>query len=100
MRLDYSSKFFVDALPTERREGLFESHIDAFQYLERVPARIRYDNTKQAVEKILRGRNRHEQSLWVAFRSHFLFEADYCAPSRNRTEILEITISEGDMEVP
>jgi transposase len=84
MRLDYSSKFFVCALPTERREGLFESHIDAFQYLEGIPARIRYDNMKQAIEKILRGRNRHEQSLWVAFRSHFLFEADYCAPGKGQ----------------
>jgi transposase len=84
MRLDYSSKFFVCALPTERREGLFESHIDAFQFLEGVPQRIRYDNMKQAVEKVLRGRNRQEQSLWVAFRSHFLFEADYCAPGKGQ----------------
>ncbi len=30
MRLDYSSKFFVYALPCERREGLFESHIMHF----------------------------------------------------------------------
>ena len=84
MRLDYSSKFFVYALPTERREGLFESHIDAFQYLEGIPARIRYDNMKQAVEKILRGKNRQEQSLWVAFRSHFLFETDYCTPGKGQ----------------
>jgi transposase len=84
MRLDYSSKFFVFALPTERREGLFESHIDAFQYLDGVPERIRYDNMKQAVGKILKGKNRQEQSLWVAFRSHFLFEADYCAPGKGQ----------------
>jgi transposase len=84
MRLDYSSKFFVYALPTERREGLFDSHLGAFQYLEGIPKRIRYDNMKQAVEKILRGRNRQEQSLWVAFRSHFLFEADYCTPGKGQ----------------
>jgi transposase len=84
MRLDYSSKFFVCALPSERSEGLYASHIDAFQYLEGVPERIRYDNMKQAVSKILKGRNRHEQSLWVAFRSHFLFEADYCAPGKGQ----------------
>lgn len=84
MRLDYSSKFFVCALPTERREGLFESHIHAFEYLEGVPERIRYDNMKLAVGKILQGRNRHEQSLWIAFRSHFLFEADYCAPGKGQ----------------
>jgi transposase len=84
MRLDYSSKFFVCALPSERSEGLYASHIDAFEYLEGVPERIRYDNMKQAVAKILKGRNRHEQSLWVAFRSHFLFEADYCTPGKGQ----------------
>ncbi|MDQ1238369.1 MAG: hypothetical protein QG577_554 [Thermodesulfobacteriota bacterium] len=80
MRLDYSSKFFVCALPTQRRESLFESHIGAFGYLEGIPQRIRYDNMKVAVQKILKGRNREEQSLWVSFRSHFLFTADYCNP--------------------
>lgn len=84
MRLDYSSKFFVCALPSQRSEGLYASHIDAFQYLEGVPERIRYDNMKQAVAKIPKGRNRQEQSLWVAFRSHFLFEADYCAPGKGQ----------------
>jgi transposase len=69
MRLDYSSKFFVCALPSERSEGLYASHIDAFQYLDGVPERIRYDNMKQAVAKILKGRNRQEQSLWVALVS-------------------------------
>lgn len=84
MRLDYSSKFFVCALPSERSEGLYASHIDAFEYLEGVPERIRYDNMKQAVGKILKGKNRQEQSLWVAFRSHFLFEADYCTPGKGQ----------------
>ncbi len=84
MRLDYSSKFFVCALPSERSEGLYASHIHAFQFLEGIPDRIRYDNMKQAVGKILKGRTRHEQSLWVAFRSHFLFEADYCTPGKGQ----------------
>ncbi len=84
MRLDYSSKFFVCALPTERRESLFESHIGAFRYLEGIPQRIRYDNMKVAVQKILKGKNREEQSLWVSFRSHFLFTADYCNPGKGQ----------------
>lgn len=84
MRLDYSSKFFVCALPTQRRESLFESHIGAFQYLEGIPQRIRYDNMKVAIQKILRGRNRDEQSLWVSFRSHFLFTAEYCNPGKGQ----------------
>jgi hypothetical protein len=84
MRLDCSSKFFVCALPTERRESLFESHLRGFSYLGGVPLRVRYDNLKPAVYKILKGRNREEQSLWVAFRSHFLFEAHYCTPGRGQ----------------
>jgi transposase len=84
MRLDYSSKFFVYAVPTERREGLFESHIRGFSYLEGIPHRIRYDNMKVAVQKILKGKNREEQALWVPFRSHFLFEADYCTPGKGQ----------------
>lgn len=84
MRLDFSSKFFVCALPTERRESLFESHLRGFSYLGGVPLRVRYDNLKPAVYKILKGRNREEQSLWVAFRSHFLFEAHYCTPGKGQ----------------
>lgn len=78
MRLDYSSKFFVFAMPTQRLEALMESHVRGFTYLEGVARRMRYDNMKTAVKKVLRGRNRREQEKWVAFRSHFLFESEYC----------------------
>jgi transposase len=84
LRLDYSSKYFVCALPTERQEALFESHIRGFKYLGGVPGRIRYDNLKTAIYKILTGKNRQEQSTWVSFRSHFLFESEYCSPSRGQ----------------
>jgi transposase len=84
MRLDYSSKFFVCAFPTERREALFESHLRGFSYLGGIPFRVRYDNLTTAVYKILTGRNRQEQSVWIAFRSHFLFEAHYCNPGKGQ----------------
>lgn len=84
LRLDYSSKFFVCALPSERQEALFEAHLQGLSYLEGVPARIRYDNMKTAVRKVLAGRNRSEQEQWTAFRSHFLFEAHYCTPGRGQ----------------
>ena len=80
MRLDYSSKFFVCAFPTQRFEAFKESHLRGFSFLGGVPRRIRYDNLKVAVDKILRGRDRKEQDSWTAFRSHFLFEAVYCNP--------------------
>jgi transposase len=84
LRLDYSSHYFICALPSERQEALFESHLRGFVYLGGVPQRMRYDNLKPAVAKILGGRNREEQSAWVAFRSHFLFESEYVTPGRGQ----------------
>jgi len=84
LRLDYSSHYFVCALPTERQEALFECHLRGFAYLGGVPGRIRYDNLKVAVYKILRGKRRQEQASWTAFRSHFLFESEYVTPGRGQ----------------
>jgi transposase len=84
LRLDYSSKYLMMALPTERQEALFECHLRGFAYLGGVPQRIRYDNLKLAVHKILTGKNRQEQAAWVSFRSHFLFESEYVTPGRGQ----------------
>jgi transposase len=84
LRLDYSSKYLVVALPTERQEALFECHLRGFTYLGGVPRRIRYDNLKPAVHKILTGKKRQEQATWVSFRSHFLFESEYVTPGRGQ----------------
>ena len=83
LRLDYSSKYLVVALPSERQEALFECHLRGFAYLG-VPRRMRYDNLKPAVHKILTGKNRQEQAAWVAFRSHFLFDSEYVTPGRGQ----------------
>jgi transposase len=83
-RLDYSSHYFVCALPSERQEPLFECHLRGFLYLGGAPGRMRYDNLKPAVHKILRGKNRQEQAALVAFRSNFLFESEYVNPGRGR----------------
>ena len=83
LRLDYSSKYLVVALPSERQEALFECHLRGFAYLG-VPRRMRYDNLKPAVHKILTGKNREEQAAWVSFRSHFLFESEYVTPGRGQ----------------
>jgi transposase len=64
LRLDYSSHYFVCALPTERPEALFEGHLRGLAYLGGVPGRIRYDNLKAAVLKIMTGKQRQEQAAW------------------------------------
>ena len=42
--------------------------------------RLRYDNLGSAVKKILRGFRREETARFVAFRSHWSFEASFCTP--------------------
>jgi len=40
-----------------------------------------YDNLTSAVKKILRGHRREESARFVAFRSHWRFEAEFCTPA-------------------
>jgi len=80
MRLNHSRVRFVMAFPFQKQEAFFEGHLQAFRFFDGVPRRITYDNLKTAVYRILRGRNRQEQEAFVAFRSYYLFESNYCTP--------------------
>ena len=52
-----------------------------FDRLGGVPVdKIRYDNLNSAVKQVLFGRSRQENERWIAFRSHYGFEAWYCQP--------------------
>jgi hypothetical protein len=44
--------------------------------------RLRYDNLGSAVKKVLHGRQREETQRFVAFRSHWGYEAEFCTPAR------------------
>ena len=82
MRLCYSRKLFVMAFPTQRQEAFLLGHVTAFAHLGGVPQRISYDNLKTAVKRILKGRNREEQTAFIRFRSHYLFESRFCTPGQ------------------
>jgi len=41
---------------------------------------LRYDNLTSAVKKILRGYRREETERFIAFRSHWRFQAEFCTP--------------------
>ena len=41
---------------------------------------LRYDNLKSAVKKILRGFRREETARFIAFRSHWGYESEFCTP--------------------
>jgi hypothetical protein len=47
-----------------------------------VPGRIRYDNLKPAVVRVLRGRDRAESERFTALRSHYGFDSFFCIPGK------------------
>lgn len=57
---------------------MFEGHRRAFEFFGGVPPRVTYDNLTSAVKKVLKGRNREEQSEFAAFRAQYLYESDFC----------------------
>lgn len=81
LRLSYSGKAVHRISVSCGQEAFFEGHAHAFSVLGGVPARIRYDNLKAAVAKILGlSRARVETDRWIAFRSHYGFDTWYCRP--------------------
>jgi transposase len=82
LRLCYSRRMFVMAFPRQEQSAFFEGHVQAFHFLGGIPQRLTYDNLKAAVQRVLVGRNRQEQNSFVAFRSHYLFESNFCTPGQ------------------
>jgi transposase len=82
MRLSCSGRAFHVAFATQAQEAFFEGHVLAFEYFGAVPARVRYDNLKPAVVRVLRGRDRAESERFIVLRSHYGFDSFFCIPGR------------------
>ncbi len=81
MRLSYSGRAAHRASLSQGQEAFLEGHVYAFGRLGGVPAgKIRYDNLTSAVKRVVLGRTRVENQRWVAFRSHYGYDAWYCIP--------------------
>jgi transposase len=80
MRLSHSGRAFHVIFSHQAQEAFFEGHVLAFEHFGGVPARIRYDNLKDAVTRILVGRDRVENERFVALRSHYGFDSFFCEP--------------------
>ncbi len=79
LRLSCSGKSVHRAYSTQGQEAFLEGHQQAFDVLGGTPLdKIRYDNLNSAVKQVLFGRSRAENDRWVAFRSHYGFDAFYC----------------------
>lgn len=82
VRLCYSGDAFHMAFERATQQAFLQALEAAFVFFGGVVRVGRFDNLKSAVQKILRGRQRQETERFVAFRSHWGFEASFCNPSR------------------
>jgi len=80
MWLAFSSRAFHRAYVNEAQESFTDAHVRAFERFDGVPRRVRYDNLKTAVTRILQGRDRLENQRFVTLRSHYGFESFFCEP--------------------
>ena len=80
MRLSASGRTFTRAYLNECQEVFLDGHVQAFEYFGGVPGRVRYDNLKAAVVRVLKGRDRVESERFVAMRSHYGFDSFFCQP--------------------
>ncbi|MGH3802851.1 MAG: hypothetical protein ACRDTD_22535 [Pseudonocardiaceae bacterium] len=55
MRLSHCGRAFHVAFTTQAQEAFLEGHVLAFEHFGAVPARIRYDNLRPAVVRVLKG---------------------------------------------
>lgn len=80
MRSMASGAAFHRAYLRATQQAFLEAHELAFAYFGGVFRKLRYDNLASAVKKILRGQRREETVRFIAFRSHWRFEASFCTP--------------------
>lgn len=76
--LGYSSSTFVKAYAGQTQEVFFDGLASSFEFFGGVPRELWFDNLKAAVNKVLKGTRREEQQAFIAFRSHYLFAAEFC----------------------
>ena len=80
LRLSHSGRAVHVAYGNQAQESFFDGHVQAFARLGGVPTRIRYDNLKPAVLRVLLGRARLENQRFVGAAQPLRFDCFYCQP--------------------
>ncbi len=80
MRSMASGAAFHCAFLHATQQAFLEAHELAFAYFAGVFRKLRFDNLTSAVKKILRGHQREQTARFIAFRSHWRFESEFCTP--------------------
>jgi transposase len=82
VRSMYSGAAFHRAYERATQLAFLDAQARAFEMFGGVFTTLRYDNLKSAVKQILRGKRREESTRFIAFRSHYLFDAEFCTPAK------------------
>jgi len=80
LRASASGAAFHRAYARATQTAFLEAHELAFEHFGGVFKRLRYDNLKAAVKRVLRGSRREETTRFIAFRSHYGYEGSFCNP--------------------
>jgi transposase len=80
MRSMASGGAFHRAYYRATQQAFLEAHQLGFRYFGGAFHRVRYDNLTAAVKRILRGSRREETERFVAFRSHWKYQSEFCTP--------------------
>jgi transposase len=80
MRSMASGGAFHRAYYRATQQAFLEAHQLGFHYFGGAFHRLRYDNLLAAVKRILRGSRREETARFIAFRSHWKFQSEFCTP--------------------
>ena len=94
LRLSASGRGFHRVSLNQAQQVFLDGHVRAFEHMGGVPGRIRYDNLKPAVVRVLKGRDRAESERFIALRSHGVEDA-FTAPPGHHGGVPAFTIEFG-----
>ena len=80
VRSEFSAAARHVAYPTQAQPAFLEGLELGLRFLGGVFGVVRFDNLSQAVKKVIWGARNVEQDRFIAFRSHYLFEASFTTP--------------------
>src|SRR2546429_633372 len=80
LRSEFSAAALHVAYPSQTQSGFLEGLEKGLQFLGGGFAVVRFDNLPLAVKKVIRGARRLQADRFIAFRSHYLFEASFTTP--------------------
>ena len=78
MRMCHSGVSFVYPYERATQEALLDGHVRAFEFFGAVPRTLAYDNLKSVVISVGKGQERKLTQLFLALKSHYLFETRFC----------------------